>query len=316
MAAFAQQIELQTGFVVPWDPVSKQSLAEHYDRLQKIADVSVSVIAGGKIVETRSSLPPSAIVSKRVEAPRLTLVVQNASGGQWFGEATAAWLSDSNLRAQVAARLVALAQARKANGVMIDFEAVPAGAQADLLRLLADLHGLLSASDLRLAVTVPVADPAWDLTKISARVDEVVAMAYDQHWPGGDPGPIAATDWFREVVARLAIEVPLAKLTVAVASYAYDWPSGAPAMPVPVPTALAVARSHDSAVVTDAGGGAHYSYREGSSVHQVWLATAGDVYRQISFARALGIRKFALWRLGTEDAAIWTGRITSTSRSP
>ena len=51
-------------------------------------------------------------------------------------------------------------------------------------------------------------------------------MAYDEHWQGGEAGPIASQDWFAQQVAIARHAVPARKLVVALGNYAYDYHDG------------------------------------------------------------------------------------------
>ena len=47
-------------------------------------------------------------------------------------------------------------------------------------------------------------------------------------------------------------------------------------------------------------------YQEDNGVeHQVWFLDAVTALNQMRAAREVGIRTFALWRLGSEDRSLW-----------
>src|SRR5262249_5286098 len=51
----------------------------------------------------------------------------------------------------------------------------------------------------------------------------------------------------------------------------------------------------------------HFAYQEDNGVeHQVWYLDAVTAFNEMRAARRLGIRTFALWRLGSEDRSLWT----------
>ena len=54
------------------------------------------------------------------------------------------------------------------------------------------------------AKTAATASGAWsaayDYRALAAHVDFLMIMAYDQHWRGDAPGPVAALPWVRDVI--------------------------------------------------------------------------------------------------------------------
>jgi spore germination protein YaaH len=54
-------------------------------------------------------------------------------------------------------------------------------------------------------------------------VDGVVIMNYDEHFPGGTPGPVASQDWFTDNLDSAVEEIPKEKLICAIGNYGYDW---------------------------------------------------------------------------------------------
>jgi spore germination protein YaaH len=87
-------------------------------------------------------------------------------------------------------------------------------------------HVRFAKAGMLLALTTPAGSPEWDLKRFAASVDDVIVMDYDQHWQGGEAGPIAAQDWFAAQLADARAKVPAAKLIVAIGGYGYDWHDG------------------------------------------------------------------------------------------
>jgi spore germination protein YaaH len=76
------------------------------------------------------------------------------------------------------------------------------------------------------AITLPVDNPAWSPRVFAAVTDKVVLMAYDEHWQGGEAGPIASNGWFVDHVTDALKGVAPGKVVVALGNYAYDWHQG------------------------------------------------------------------------------------------
>lgn len=48
-------------------------------------------------------------------------------------------------------------------------------------------------------------------------------MTYDEHYPGGSPGPIASIGWVNNVVKYATTVIPKEKIYLGLAAYGYDW---------------------------------------------------------------------------------------------
>jgi spore germination protein YaaH len=150
-------------------------------------------------------------------------LVNNYNGREWEGEKVAQVLARPAARANMVRQLLAYAQGQKFAGISVDFESVPERSHANLLRFMQELATAAHGVRLQVSLNVPVDDEAFDYRRLSDATDYMILMAYDQHWAGGDPGPIAALDWFSEQLAARAEDVPPAKTIVAIGNYAYDW---------------------------------------------------------------------------------------------
>src|SRR5207245_2129752 len=84
----------------------------------------------------------------------------------------------------------------KYRGLMVDFEDFPKSAQSGYLVLLGELSTDLHAKGMKLYVSVQARNEDFDYPAIAARIDGAVIMNYDEHYPGGKPGPVASQDWF------------------------------------------------------------------------------------------------------------------------
>ena len=81
-------------------------------------------------------------------------------------------------------------------GLMVDFEDFPEKGQAGYLTLLHELSADLHTKGKKLYVAVPSHNDEWNYREVSSLADGVVLMNYDEHYPGGEPGPVASQDWF------------------------------------------------------------------------------------------------------------------------
>src|SRR5690606_6971692 len=65
----------------------------------------------------------------------------------------------------------------------------------------------------------------FDYGEIARHVDQMMLMTYDEHWRGGEPGPVASIGWVERVVLyAISAGVPPEKIVLGIPAYGYDWP--------------------------------------------------------------------------------------------
>src|SRR5262249_9911312 len=111
----------------------------------------------------------------------------------------------------------------KFRGLLVDFEDFPKKGQPGYLALLRELARDLHTKGMKLYVSVQARNTDFDYPAVAAQVDGVVVMNYDEHYPGGTPGPVASQDWFVDNLNSIRQAVPQDKLICAIGNYGYDW---------------------------------------------------------------------------------------------
>jgi cellulose synthase/poly-beta-1,6-N-acetylglucosamine synthase-like glycosyltransferase/peptidoglycan/xylan/chitin deacetylase (PgdA/CDA1 family)/spore germination protein YaaH len=209
----------------------------------------------------------------------------------------------------------------KYRGICLDFEEVPEAAEPAYVAWAGELHKDFAAKGLKLYVNLASgADPTL-MRGMGAATDGVILMNYDQHETSSQPGPIAAEDWFEANLARALKYVPKTKILCAMGNYGYDWQQ--PIGPDGKLASTAVEGVDDVSVqqawglAADAGAqvhlegdelNAHFAYDDEDAHvrHQVWFLDGVTALNELRAARQMGLRTFALWRLGEEDPSLWS----------
>jgi cellulose synthase/poly-beta-1,6-N-acetylglucosamine synthase-like glycosyltransferase/peptidoglycan/xylan/chitin deacetylase (PgdA/CDA1 family)/spore germination protein YaaH len=209
----------------------------------------------------------------------------------------------------------------KYRGICLDFEEVPDASEPAYVAWANELHRDFAPKGLKLYVNVSSgADPVM-LRGMSTATDGVILMDYDQHESSSEPGPIAAEDWFEANLARALKYVPKSKMLCAMGNYGYDWQQ-----PLGDNGKLASSKvegvddltvQNAWGIAADAGAqvhlegdelNAHFAYDDMDAHvrHQVWFLDGVTALNELRAARQLGLRTFALWRLGEEDPSMWS----------
>jgi peptidoglycan/xylan/chitin deacetylase (PgdA/CDA1 family)/spore germination protein YaaH/GT2 family glycosyltransferase len=295
---------LTVAFYTSWTDESTPSLRQHIDQIDWVAPTLLAIDPAGKLLVTEDP-PLRRVVQAALHRPLVVPVLQNAVDSNWDGPATAALMRDPARRARLIATLGRYLDKTGDGGIMFDFENLPTASLPDLVRLVGETRAAFAPHHRVVSVTMPIDNPAWDAKALAAASDRVILMAYDQHWQGGEPGPIAANAWFSERLEATLRGLPAGKAVIALGNYGYDWHDGkADSLTVEE----AWARAHDSGttpVFDRASGNSGFSFSDGGHRHDVWLMDAATSWNQMRLLSQLGVRDVALWRLGSEDPGFW-----------
>ncbi len=306
----APEHPLTIGFFVNWDDASMSSLKENLGNLDMIIAEWLH-LAGedGTIREDDPNRESQATDHIASAAPtcRSWPLVNNWNGQEWEGNKLGRMLANPTARARAIEQLVAYVDRHAFAGISIDFETIAAKAHPDFQRFVAELYAALRPRHLPLSVNVPASDPAFDYRKLASNADYLILMAYDEHWSTGTPGPIASLPWFAKVLRQRQRDVPADKMIVAIGNYAYDWEKGHVAEEMTFEEAVLTAKESEGNIRLDpASLNPTFEYADDDDhIHQVWMLDAVTAFNQLATIRSIGPRGVALWRLGSEDPALW-----------
>jgi peptidoglycan-N-acetylglucosamine deacetylase len=248
--------------------------------------------------------------------PEVFPMVNNFDGTDWVQIVD--FLNDRDARTEFRQEIAAFLATDKYRGLMVDFEDFDLKKGRDgFVALLRDLSQDLHRKGMKLYVSVPARNPDFPYRASADVADGLILMNYDEHYSGvgGSPGPIASQDWFTKNLVEAKKVIPLDKLICALANYGYDWPerkhgnlpAGEKDAVVSVQEAWLAARDSEADVSFDGASlNPHITYLdEHDHRHDIWFMDAVTALNEMRAARQLGIRTFALWRLGSEDRSLW-----------
>lgn len=297
-----------TAFYVPWEKPALASLKAHVNQVDVFSPMWGSLVAPtGKIVWEED---PEAhlVLSQAGRRPKVMPLLSNAHDDIWDVAAAEAVILKPAAGDAFIANLIQHAQADRLAGIVMDFENLTPKATAGYPAFLKRLRTKLNAAGLQVWVTTTLTSEDSLPPDLAENVDAVVLMAYDQCWATSFPGPIAADAWLKSnLAAKVGTRDPK-RYIVALASYAYDWPQHGKATVISVAKAAQLAQANGAKILHAPGSNPHFSYQAGATRHDVWWVSGADVARQRAMLGAHGFRGTALWRMGLEDAAVWTAR--------
>ncbi len=308
----------------PGDRSWQAAVEGHRQELDLVAYFGLRLTADGTLLNPTGGQPGELLAAARRQGLPVLLTVHNVLASGFDRAAVSALLDDPAARARAVESIHRAVRGGFA-GVNLDLENLEPRhrrAYADFLRQVADRlrpEGFL----VTVAVPAKTADRPWDgwsgafdYAALGGIADYLVVMAYDEHWPGSDPGPIASVGWVEQVVRYALTAVPAHKLLLGVPAYGYDWSAGGPARGLTAPAAARQAARLGATVNWDAAAQVpYYHYWDARGVrHTVYFENASSMAAKVDLAVRYRLAGIALWRLGSEDPACWQGVIAGKLR--
>ena len=216
--------------------------------------------------------------------------------------------------------LISLVKLKDAQGVNIDFEAVPASQRNNLTNFMKDLgtrfHMAIPGSVVSIALPSVDWRNAFDVMNMLPYVDLFIIMGYDYYYGGSaHAGPVSPKnsgalwspyDVTRSVRNYLQIGVPAGKLCLGVPYYGYDWPTSDNSINAST-TGTGTAVLYKNAVATALDQGRfwdrnasvpYYTYTSGTNWRQCWYDDETSLGFKYDMVNMYNIGGIGIWALG------------------
>ena len=301
--------EVRLAFYTNGDPYSYSSLEQHASQITHVCPEWMSMVNGVGDLQ----IDADARVLKLSQNKNIALMplLTNLVGDSWQPEAVENVAHGPPERQEkfIANVLVVLRNA-KAAGVVVDWEQLDPTYKKDFTDLLEKFANALHRDGRQLWLIVSPGQEIdyIDFDELSPYIDRFVAMLFDETSDVDAPGPLASRMWFEGWLHVLMEDSDPRQWIIALGRYGYDWViGGRKAELISFPEAMSRASSAgiESAEVSAPGYNAYFYYEDNDVGHAVWfldVVTFLNELREVRKQRAGGI---ALYRLGTEDSAIW-----------
>ncbi len=261
----------------------------------------------GQVADSPKPERPEVIQSLRALGLRILPTIR-----AFDATATSSIITDDAKRAFHIERIVALVVSREYDGIDIDYESIRPEDRDAFSRFIRELGPALRARGKILVTTVyaktsfpgsPASSYGHDYQAIGEASDHVRIMAYDQHYPGGPPGPVASIVWVERVLDYAITKIPRGKIILGIPSFGYDWPvAGGRAASVVHDDVAGLSLAHNAPVRWDeAAQSPFFRYDAGAGEHLVWFENNRSLQAKVELAKKFRIGGVAIWRLGRED---------------
>jgi len=198
------------------------------------------------------------------------------------------------------------------DGVQIDFESIGKDDGTAYLNFLAAVKKALPKDKLfSVAVMARWAEhknknpnDAFDYPFIGMIADRVIVMAYDEHYRGGGPGPVASLPWCKKIYTYALKTIAPDKLVMGIPLYGRGWqtPSLARAYKNHEVVDELLTKGIKSSWHPETGG--TYSFTETVTIN-VHYETLQSLEAKLNLYSQRPIRGVAYWRIGQEPDGLW-----------
>jgi spore germination protein YaaH len=316
-AATAERI----GFYPYWVTVPPAQLP--YAFLSTIAFFSIEINQSGAVTNVHGWPDGDLVDTAHAHGTKVIVTITNFSASQ-----QQTLLASSAYRATAISNIVHQVDVGGADGVNIDFENLPVSAKANFVTFIGEmdaaLHQLLDNP--HLSVCTPAIDWAgsYDYDKLAAHADYLFIMAYDYHYSGGDPGPVAplyaggiwpswcGIDYTLDDYETYLSPYTLAKVVLGLPLYGYDWPTTSAAVPGVATGSGSAVLQHDAIAMAhdgqhgarqwDADSQTPYLVYDDGGWRQLWYTDYFGLAQRIKFGKLRGVGGWGYWALGYNRA--------------
>lgn len=301
--------EVRLAYYTNGDPYSYTSLEEHASLITHLCPEWITVLNGFGDVQIDPDIRlPKLCASKGIA---LMPLLTNLVGDTWQPEAIENLAhGPADRQERFFAKIVSALRDAKAKGVVIDWEQIDPAYKKDITTFIDKFCDALHNDDKELWLTVqPGQDIDYiDFDELSDNVDRFVASLFDETSDIDPPGPLGSRSWFEGWLQVLLDGADSKQWIISLGSYGYDWTVGGKKAEL-ISFAEAMSRAQNaeiaSAEVTGPDYNPYFYFGDNEKEHAVWFLDVVTFLNQLRDVRDHKAGGFAVYRLGTEDPAIW-----------
>jgi cellulose synthase/poly-beta-1,6-N-acetylglucosamine synthase-like glycosyltransferase/peptidoglycan/xylan/chitin deacetylase (PgdA/CDA1 family) len=300
------------GFFVNWADNSLASLIAHGTELDWVicewaflepSGDSLTLAVNPKVFDAVRALPEGS-------RPQIFAMVSNFSSRRrtFSPEGLRTMLRTAASRARVIGSLASAADRYALAGITIDFEEVSPDLDTAVIAFARELRRTLAPAGRLVTATVHANAEAPYPQRLAAECDYLLPMLFDEHYQGGDPGPVASQAFYAARARAMVAIVPRDKLILMIGAYGYQWNEGdSTAATMTFQETMAAARDSAGVLRFDPVSlNPYLTWSDPDSTdHLVWFLDGATAWNAVQVGDSLGVAGQAIWRLGDEDPSLW-----------
>ena len=301
--------EVRLAFYTNGDPYSYASLQQHAAQITHICPEWMTVIDGVGDLQIDADTRVAKLAANR--GITLMPLLTNLVGETWQPEAIENLAHGPAKRQErFIERVLSVLRTSKASGVVVDWQQIDPAYKKDITKFIDKFADALHDENKELWLCVQPSQELdyIDFDALADNIDRFVAMLFDETSDTDPPGPLASRSWFEGWVRALLEGSDTKQWIIAIGSYGYDWTIGGKKADL-ISFSEAMSRANDAEIksveVTGPSYSPYFYFQDEDKEHAVWFLDAVTFLNQVRQVRDQKAGGFALYRLGSEDPAIW-----------
>jgi cellulose synthase/poly-beta-1,6-N-acetylglucosamine synthase-like glycosyltransferase/peptidoglycan/xylan/chitin deacetylase (PgdA/CDA1 family)/spore germination protein YaaH len=301
--------EVRLAFYTNGDAYSYASVEQHAGQITHVCPEWMAVVNGAGELQ----IDPDARILKLAANKGIALMplLTNLVGDTWQPEAIEN-LAHGPVETQdkFIQKVLSILRDAKAAGVVVQWEQLDPAYKSEIAAFLDRFTDALHYDDKELWLCVqPGEDLDYiDFETLSDNVDRFVALLFDETSDIDPAGPLCSQKWFEGWLHVLLEGGDPKQWVIALGSYGYDWTDGAKkAELISFPEAMSRAGNAGVGEISIEAPirNPYFYFEDADKAHSVWFLDVVAFLNALREVRKEKAGGFALYRLGTEDPAIW-----------
>lgn len=297
------------------DNTPHQSLTKYYEHIDTVATFAYKVDSNGNLSLTGQPHDKTVefAASKGI---RPLMLVHNLNNGSFDRNISHAILSDEAKRSRLINNILVNMSKEKYSGVNIDIENIYWYDRQGYSTLIKELKEKLTPYGFYTTVSIPAKtydsylmnnwSGAFDYKEIGKYADRILLMTYDEHYSGGNAGPVASLPWVEGVIKYAVTVIPPNKLLLGISAYGYDWWDGG-SKTVKFNSANSLISSVNAVVQwEDNMQVPYFKYYKNGTYHEVWYENLQSLSAKLDLVKKYSLGGIGIWKLGYDDESFWS----------
>ncbi|MDO5415824.1 MAG: glycosyl hydrolase family 18 protein [Lachnospiraceae bacterium] len=221
-------------------------------------------------------------------------------------------LSRTSVRKKLIAGLMEAVETYDLDGLNLDFEGIKESAGPHYVQFIRELSVACRQKQIVLSVDnyVPaVYNAFYNRREQGIVADYVIIMGYDEHYAGGEAGPVASYGYVKKGIEDTLELVPKEKVINAVPFYTRVWkegPDGTSSDALGIADAKKWAESKKVSMYWQDESGLYYGEIQDEGVRkEIWLEEEKSLGLKMDLIREYDLAGVACWKLGFETEEVW-----------
>jgi cellulose synthase/poly-beta-1,6-N-acetylglucosamine synthase-like glycosyltransferase/spore germination protein YaaH/peptidoglycan/xylan/chitin deacetylase (PgdA/CDA1 family) len=299
---------IRAAFYVDWDAQSFLSLQQYISKMNLVIPEWIFIDPTADTIYT--NIDERALNVMKKSGVQIMPILSNNYKETFRGDAIHRIINDPAKKHRLIKDLAHILSQYNFAGVNVDFEELQEKTNEKLVEFQRDLYHQLHLQNFLVTQDVMPFNEDYNFKELAKYNDYIFLMAYDQHSDNSGPGPISHQKWIEGAVDEAVKKIPVQKLILCMAAYGYDWKmgNGVSAKTISYQEALVTAKDQEATIDFDNDSyNLHFEYEDDDNArHQVQFTDAATAFNTLRFATEYGLAGTSIWRLGSEDARIWS----------